>query len=485
MFCVDDRLHNGKLVVHNGTRDLRCWHNQPQPPRRAPLRESITAAHGEGDIEGDTSALADASPTRSALPPLTVVTFATAAYVRWLEALHTNLRLLALPAVTLSVCAGDRTSQEAARALRLPTFDFRVGGPGVEQGGAGERFGTERYLEIVHAKSACIYSQLLSLAPSSLLWFVDGDVTLFGDPRPSFLSLGVDLALMADNVDTGSDGWVTRPGSSEWVPFNRSCRACTRGSARACFAGNQNYNSGFFVARSVEATRWLWRTMLSYHARRPEVRQQVALNELISNYESYVAGVQVRPDELRALRSLHRRELKRKAALVFTAERPPQPLTVAALDESRFLNGHCFYQRARARAAPVFEHGHYQRGWPLREQGLNSSRVLAVHHNYISGDELKFRRALAFGAIVQANDTMSTFLRRARASMECVPQWITVNPLGGQQFKFWRATVFGAVVQTNDTMQSFLRSARAAMRKLPSWIPPRCHSAIRGIPWRF
>ena len=157
MFCVDDRLHNGRLVVHNGTRDLRCWHNQPQPPRRAPPRERITAAQGKG--VPDSSALADASPTRSALPPLTVVTFATAAYVRWLEALHTNLRLLALPAVTLSVCAGDRTSQEAARALRLTTFDFSVGGPGVEQGGAGERFGTERYLEIVHAKSMCIFAQ--------------------------------------------------------------------------------------------------------------------------------------------------------------------------------------------------------------------------------------------------------------------------------------------------------------------------------------
>ena len=104
-----------------------------------------------------------------------------------------------------------------------------------------------------------------------------------------------------------------------------------------------------------------------------------------------------------------------------------------------------------------------------------------MHHNYISGDELKFRRALAFGAIVQANDTMPSFLRRARVSMECVPQWTTGNTLGGQQLKFWRATVFGAVVQTNDTMQSFLRSARAAMRKLPSWIPPGCHSAIRAL----
>ena len=57
--------------------------------------------------------------------------------------------------------------------------------------------------------------------------------------------------------------------------------------------------------------------------------------------------------------------------------------------------------------------------------------MLAVHHNYISGDELKFRRAQVFGAIVLTNDTTQSFLRRARVSMDCVPQWTTLNPLGG------------------------------------------------------
>ena len=96
----------------------------------------------------------------------------------------------------------------------------------------------------------------------------------------------------------------------------------------------------------------------------------------------------------------------RKAGLVFTAERPPRPLTIAALDESRFLNGHCFYQRR-----------------PLRKHGLNSSRVLAVHHNYIPEDELKFWRARVFGAVVKNNDTTQTFLRRARTAMDTVPSW--------------------------------------------------------------
>ena len=76
--------------------------------------------------------------------------------------------------------------------MGLATFNFSLA-LGHEQGGVGERYGTGLYTQIVQAKSACIHAQLASLEPSSLLWFVDGDVTLFADPRPSFLSLNVDL----------------------------------------------------------------------------------------------------------------------------------------------------------------------------------------------------------------------------------------------------------------------------------------------------
>ena len=364
------------------------------PRPRRPLKRDAAA-------QADSSAQADASP--AALPPLAVLTFSTAAYVRWLERLHTNLRLLALPAVSrLSVCAGDRVTQQAARAMGLTTFNFSLN-LGRVQGRVGELYGTGRYTRIVQAKSACIHAQLVSLEPSALLWFIDGDVTLFGDPRPSFLSLGVDLALMADTIDVDLPKRLRRDNNGRLLPTvrqqNSSCRACTRGSARACFANRGNFNSGFFVMRSVESTRWLWRTMLSYqyHAGRPEARQQIALNDLIRSYET-------------PSRRIH---LYRKAGVVYTAERPPRPLTIAALDESRFLNGNCFYERR-----------------PVHAHGLNSSRVLAVHHNYVSGDELKFRRAQAFGAVVQNNDTMQTFLRRARAFMDCVPPWTPLSPWG-------------------------------------------------------
>ena len=367
---------------------------------------------------GDSSAQADAS---TALPPLTVVTFATAAYVRWLERLHTNLRLLALPAATLTVCAGDRVSQQAAHAMGLATFNFSLGLGHGEQGGVGERYGTGLYTQIVQAKSACIHAQLASLEPASLLFFVDGDVTLFADPRPSFLSLNVDLGLMADNI----------PGNTR-SNNRQDCKACGRGSARACFAGRNNFNSGFFMMRSVESTRWLWRTMLSYHAGRPEVRQQVALNELIRNHGWWQDGQKLaklhrgawaaaavdtwssngRWSTTRvALNAASKIWELRDLGLEFSAEQSPRPLTIAALDESRFLNGHCFCQRR-----------------PMRRYGLNSSTVLAVHHNYIDEDELKFRRAQAFGAVVENNDTMQTFLHRARAAMDTLRSWRPLCP---------------------------------------------------------
>ena len=99
-------------------------------------------------------------------PPLHILTFATGAYVRWLEHLHTNLRLLVLPAAALSVCAGDEPSLKAARGLNtsvgLSLWDCRIDVLSARrrQRLVGERFGTEAYLKIVHRKSTCILQNL-------------------------------------------------------------------------------------------------------------------------------------------------------------------------------------------------------------------------------------------------------------------------------------------------------------------------------------
>ena len=158
-----------------------------------------------------------------AATPLQLLTFATGAFVRWLERLHLNLRLLALPNARLSVCAGDASALQAARGMGLFALDFSRG---LNRGCSdAERFGSQGFNRIVHAKSTCVHAQLVRLEPPSLLFFLDGDVTLFGDPRPSFLSMGVDFALMSDNIGSREQYFRNRP--------PHTCHACKKGSAQA------------------------------------------------------------------------------------------------------------------------------------------------------------------------------------------------------------------------------------------------------------
>ena len=77
-------------------------------------------------------------------------------------------------------------------------------------------------------------------------------------------------------------------------------------------------------------------------------------------------------------------------------------------DESRFYES-CFYERR-----------------PLR---TDATSVMAVHHNYISGDDRKFERARAHHAILDENDkTWEAFARRSRAAMEANASWSPLDP---------------------------------------------------------
>ena len=154
-------------------------------------------------------------------------------------------------------------------------------------------------------------------SPSEILFFVDGDVTLFADPRPHFLALNVDMALMSDFKDP---------------------RACTEGSTRQLLAKSNatsvNFNSGFFLTRSVTATRELWTSMLMYHRSNPGIRQQVALNSLLQKNDECDA----------TMRRLHSRRLCAASG----ARRPAYRVRFAALNEGLFLNGYCFSLSSRA-----------------------------------------------------------------------------------------------------------------------------------------
>ena len=372
-------------------------------------------------------------------PPLHILTFATGAYVRWIEHLHTNLRLLALPAAALSVCAGDEPSLKAARGLNtsvgLSLWDCRIDVLSARrrQRLVGERFGTEAYLKIVHRKSTCILQNLRRLSsPSDILFFVDGDVTLFADPRPHFLSLGVDLALMSDVIEMGSN-------------------ACVAGSTQQSVLGasnaTANYNSGFFLLRNVPAAQGLWEKMLEYHVSHPATRQQPALNRLL----------QARDEGT----SPHSRP-SRCSWTVCTGQGPTRACTVlsltfAALNEALFLNGFCFYMQR-----------------PLRQ---DRSKIVAVHHNYVEGDDRKYKRAVAYETITSKADVDSTaFLRRARAAMGGLPAWqseVRVRP------STQRCNSTATAERSPNFRKSF-QSCRTntkgkRSRKFASRVAPLCH----------
>ena len=374
-------------------------------------------------------------------PPLHILTFATGAYVRWLEHLHTNLRLLALPGAALSVCAGDEPSLQAARGLNTSTglsiWDCRVDVLSTRrrQRLVGERFGTEAYLKIVHRKSTCILHQLRRLtSPSDILFFVDGDVTLFADPRPHFLSLGVDLALMSDVIELGSNTCVA--GSTQQILLRMS-------NATA------NFNSGFFLLRNVPAAQGLWERMLEYHVSHPATRQQPALNHLLQAHDEGT--------------SPHSSPSTSSSWTACSAQGPTRACTVssltfAALNEALFLNGFCFY---------------IQR--PLRQ---DSSKIVAVHHNYVEGDDRKYKRAVAYQTITSKADVDSTtFLRRARAAMGVLPAWeseVRVRP----------STQRCNTTATGERSPNFRKSFQSCRtntqgkkrsRNVASYVAPLCH----------
>ena len=313
---------------------------------------------------------------RGVLPtPLHVLTFASGSYLRWLALLHANLRLLALPATDLSVCTADETSRRAAGALGVEVLDCsNESVDAVPPRQVAERYGTASYVSVVHAKTRCIVSKLSRLAQhadasvEALLFFVDGDVSLFGDPRPHFAAMGVELALMSDRHGSG--------GACGYPPRNAS-------------AAPTVFNSGFFLLRVGPAARWLWSTVQDYHRNHPQVMQQAALNTVLDN-KGYLAK-----------RTLAKRMRR-------TLDVGGMRLRLAALDEAKFLNGHCFYERR-----------------PLRTDAAN---VMAVHHNFIDGDGRKFERARAYHAVVDESDqTWEDFARRSRAAMNANASW---NPDG-------------------------------------------------------
>ena len=80
------------------------------------------------------------------------------------------------------------------------------------------------------------------------------------------------------------------------------------------------------------------------------------------------------------------------------------------LSQKQFLCGFFFYE--------------HRDSWPL-----NASAVVAVHHNWIKGDQNKWERAIAYDTVLQdSSESLRHFVRRARSSMATMPAWQYRNP---------------------------------------------------------
>ena len=297
------------------------------------------------------------------------MTYADAAYVHWLVHLYRNMRLIKL--LPLDVCTSSEASAAAAFALAVGAEHFGVNF--VEESGdtaatrastsrvaVAETFGTRSYLSIQRRKHACVLHRMEALLRSR------------GRASPYVLYVDADVTFLRD----------PRP---HLPPTSAAIDLAALDDTGAWRAG---LNAGFFAIRPLPQTLKLWRFLILQSTRR----------QLQASKTQERLGL---IDEQRILNEL----LK---------EKMHGSVRHRALDTQRFLNGFRFYED------------------PLLRTNASSSshsgaavKLVAVHHNWIEGDAKKWQRAKAFGTLVlDANESKSGFLRRARSAMVSMPAWV-------------------------------------------------------------
>ena len=79
-------------------------------------------------------------------------------------------------------------------------------------------------------------------------------------------------------------------------------------------------------------------------------------------------------------------------------------LRTYTLDPTAFVNGHDYYERRETRP-------------------LNVSKLAAVHHNWVPGDQRKWQRAVAYGGILQPGERFHHFKQRLKVAARSLPAW--------------------------------------------------------------
>ena len=83
---------------------------------------------------------------------------------------------------------------------------------------------------------------------------------------------------------------------------------------------------------------------------------------------------------------------------------PSMGLRTHVLDPTVFMNGHRFYENRDAKPVDL-------------------SRLAAVHHNFILGDANKWKRAVAYDALMRPAEAWPLFRQRLRDGVRSLPQW--------------------------------------------------------------
>jgi hypothetical protein len=358
-----------------------------------------------------------------------IATACTSTYAHWLRHLHTNLLFFGLHRM-LRVCAADNATVAMAASMHIPAVKtgmlatwsaqssmlVEMALRGGTSDGFGSTFSTAGWNRAVHFKQQCFFTLLERVAPGAAVLLVDTDVTFFSNPLPLLVRLnGLDMAVLDDSTPRDD---------------------------------RRTFNSGFLALWNTPATRAFGRAFLAQLSQRQKHNDQSVFNDVLNGC--------LKPDcdpatfYSRACNTAHsacyaggfdgkaKREKEEARSLfpwLFSAKplRAPGTLVVPGTSVRQRLNGTIILPGTVELRVRALEQREFMCGYFFYEfrgkRRINTSAIVAVHHNWIRGDRNKWDRAVAYSAVVtDANETLAHFLRRARSSMMRMPAWEYRNP---------------------------------------------------------
>ena len=314
----------------------------------------------------------------SPFPQPFFLTFVTSHYLHWLCHLHKNVLLLGFQSSSLRVCTTDDETRQLALARGMLVEEASVHSSklkafaGLRAGKSADATrgaGTRRPGKMGHTFKSEAFAQM-TLGKQACLWGM-----LQKLPESAvYLFLDADITLLQDPFRM-----FARLGAGVDHGFDIAIQDDSNGAMML-----PEMNLGFLMLVNTPATRRFGDTFLT------ELQRNTRLND-----QSVFNGV---------LRSLSHR----------------LGLRLRTLNPRAFPNGFRYYERHM----PA-ESG----GEPFAyAQADNFSELVAVHHNWISGDQKKWTRAVQYGAIPRPVDTFDTFAQRMLAAFHRLP-WVFRKPV--------------------------------------------------------